>query len=68
MYFDNLIGVRDCCDKVICLYSDNDPYVKFEAEKDFADNIATEQVVIKDGGHLNFEAGYSKFEKLLEYI
>ena len=39
MYFDNLEDVKQYANEIICFYSDNDPYVKYEAEKDFADKI-----------------------------
>ena len=68
MFFENLEEIKKYCDEIICFYSDNDPYVSFEAEKDFADRIATEQFVISDGGHLNSESGYEKFEEMVKYI
>ncbi len=39
MYFDNLEDVKKYANEIICFYSDNDPYVKYEVEKDFADKI-----------------------------
>ena len=75
--FNNYLGINEEYDEVnlkglaeeiICFYSKNDPYVKFEAEKEFADTIATKQIVIDDGGHLNSESGYSEFKELLEYL
>lgn len=68
MYFDNLKCIKNYCDDIICLYSDNDPYVKYEAEKAFADEITENQVIIPGGGHLNAEFGYEKFDELLKYI
>ncbi len=68
MYFDNLSDVKNYADEIICFYSKNDPYVKYEVEKEFADTIATKQVLIEDGGHLNSESGYSEFKELLEYL
>lgn len=68
MYFDNLKDVKKYCNEIICYYSDNDPYVKYEAEKEFADEIATEQILISGGGHLNAESGYTEFVNLLKYI
>lgn len=44
MYFDNLEDVKKYANEIICFYSDNDLYVRYETEKDFADKIATEQV------------------------
>jgi len=46
----------------------NDPYVKFEVEKSFADSISNEQYVIKNGGHINAESGYTKFEEVLKVL
>ena len=68
MYFDNLEDVKQYANEIICFYSKNDPYVKYEVEKEFADTIATKQIIIDDGGHLNSESGYTEFEELLEYL
>lgn len=68
MYFDNLEDIKKYANEIICFYSKNDPYVKYEVEKEFADTIATKQIVIDDGGHLNAESGYSEFKELLRYI
>lgn len=67
MYFDELKDIKNFCDDIICFYSDNDPYVKYQAEKDFADLIANKQFCIKNGGHLNSESNYSEFKELLNY-
>ena len=68
MFIDNLSDIKNYCDNIICFYSDNDPYVKFEVEKNFADTISSEQHIIKDGGHLNSESGYTEFAELLKYV
>ena len=68
MYFQNLEDVKELAEEIICYYSKNDPYVKYEVEKEFADTIATNQIVIDDGGHLNSESGYAKFSELLKYL
>ena len=68
MYFDNLIDVKKYCKDIICYYTKNDPYVKYEKEKEFADTISDKQIIIEDGGHLNSESGYSEFPDLLKYI
>lgn len=36
MYFDKLEDVKQYAKEIICFYSNNDPYVNFEAEKEFA--------------------------------
>ena len=68
MFLDNLEDVKKYCSDIICYYSDNDPYVKYEKEKEFADTITDNQIVIKNGGHLNSESNYLEFEELLKYI
>ena len=68
MYFDNLADVKNYCDDIVCFYSDNDPYVKYEAEKEFADTITENQTLISGGGHLNSESGYTEFTELLKYV
>ena len=68
MYFDNLEDVKKYANEIICFYSDNDPYVKYKTEKDFADKIATEQVFISNAGHINSESGYDTFEDIVSYL
>jgi len=68
MYFDNLADVKNYCNDIVCFYSDNDPYVKYEAEKEFANTITENQVMISGGGNLNSESGYTEFFELLKYL
>lgn len=68
MYLDNLEELKKYCDDIVCYYTDNDPYVKYEVEKTFADAIATKQKLIQNGGHLNSESGYQEFPELLTEI
>lgn len=68
MYFDNLQDIKNYCSDIVCFYTDNDPYVKYDVEKEFADTITENQIVISGGGHLNSESGYIKFPELLKYI
>lgn len=68
MFLDNLKEVKNYCDDIICFYSNNDPYVKFEVEKDFADTISNEQHIINGGGHINSEGGYNEFKDILNVL
>jgi len=68
MYIDNLEDVKKYCNDIVCFYSDNDPYVKYEVEKEFAENLTNNTMVIPGGGHLNEEAGYKRFYELLPYL
>ena len=68
MFIDNFEDIKKYCNNITCYYSDNDPYVKFEVEKSFADAISNEQHIIKNGGHINAESGYTKFEEILKVL
>lgn len=68
MYFNNLKDIKKYCKDIICFYTKNDPYVKYEKEKEFADTITNKQIIIEDGGHLNTDSGYQEFKELLKYI
>lgn len=68
MYFEDIERIHNYCDDIVCLYTNNDPYVRYDVEKEFADAVSDIQVVVEDGGHLNSESGYIRFEKLLDYI
>lgn len=67
MYLDNLTDIKNYCNNIVCFYTKNDPYVKYEAEKEFA-RIAAKEIIINSGGHLNSESGYTEFKELLEEI
>lgn len=68
MYFDNIEDIKQYADEIICFYSDNDPYVKYEAEKEFADKIATEAILLPNAGHINSESGFNTFENIITYL
>ena len=68
MYFENLADVNQYADDIICFYSDNDPYVKLEAEKEFADSVSTEQILLPNAGHINSESGFNTFEEIVPYL
>ena len=68
MYLDNLSEIKNYCNDIVCFYTKNDPYVKYETEKGFASVVGTKEIVIPDGGHLNSESGYTEFVNLLEEI
>ncbi len=68
MYFDNLSDIKKYCTDIVCFYSDNDPYVKYDSELTFANAITNNHNMIKNGGHLNSESGYNEFPELLKYL
>jgi len=68
MYVENVEEIHKYCDNIICIYSNNDPYLKLEYLENFADEVGDKKEIIKNGGHLNEESGYDKFEEILKYI
>lgn len=68
MYLDNLEEVKQYAKEIICFYSDNDPYVNYEAEKEFAKTLEAEEVFISKAGHINSESGYDVFEDIVPYL
>mgnify|MGYP001161784600 CR=1 FL=1 len=68
MYFDSIENVKQYAKNIICFYSDNDPYVKYEVEKEFADKVSTEQILLNGAGHINAESGYDTFEDIISYL
>ena len=69
MFVDNLAGFKRHCKQIVCVISENDPYVQLSALQEFANSIATNVINIKDGGHFNSDSGYGiKFEELLKWI
>ncbi len=66
---ENLLGeVRNYVDDIICVYGDNDPYIPQSFLHELALKLKAKEIIIPNGGHLNSESGYEKFEELLEYI
>lgn len=68
MYFDELEEVKNYSKEIVCFYSDNDPYVKYEVEKEFANTVATKQILMPKAGHINAESGYDTFEEIVAYL
>ena len=65
---DKLNIVKSLCNEIICIYGDNDPYIPQEVFNDLANKLDAKKVIIPNGGHLNLEAGFDKFDEVLKYI
>ncbi|MCL2173703.1 alpha/beta hydrolase [Candidatus Saccharibacteria bacterium] len=50
------------------LHGDNDPYVPIEQAQEIARNLHVDLDIIKNGGHLNAESGYTEFPLILDII
>lgn len=48
------------------IYGDNDPFVDKKFPLDFAKKMNSKVMVVKKGGHLNEEFGYTKFPLILD--
>ena len=60
--------IKQNCKKFYIFHSGNDPYVPLEKAKELAKNLAVDVILVKNAGHFNEKAGYTKFELLLKKI
>lgn len=60
--------IRKNCPNFTIYHADNDPYFPIQLAEDLAKELNTGVKLIKNAGHFNEAAGYTKFEKLLEDI
>ena len=60
--------IKKYVNDIICIYGDNDPYIPHDVLHALAEKIAAKEVIIKNGGHLNADSGYTKFEEILKEI
>lgn len=65
---EELTKISELCHEIVCIYSDNDPYIPMEKAKFFADNIKAKKILINNAGHFNEKYGYKEFKEILEYI
>ena len=59
---------KDIAEQIICIKSDNDPFITQKALNDFAKNLKAKVINIKNGGHFNKTAGFEQFPQLLNEI
>ena len=62
------VKIRKNCENFYVFNSDNDPYIPLELGQDLADNLETDLILVKNGGHINAKAGFLEFSLLLEKI
>lgn len=60
--------VKANCRKFVVFHSNNDPYVPLSKAEFVAKRLGINIKLISNGGHLNAEAGYTRFPELLEEI
>lgn len=57
--------IKSNCDKFTLYHSRSDPYVPYEETLELRNRLSPEPRLIKDAGHFNKDAGYTKFKRLL---
>lgn len=67
-FCDHIEKIKDYAEEIVCFYSDNDPYVSYDALKDFATRVSTKEILISDAGHFNTESGYVTFPQLIDEL
>lgn len=65
---EDIINIKNYVNKITCIYGDNDPYIPQKVLHDFAKSIDANEIIIRNGGHLNSDSGYNSFEEILELI
>lgn len=60
--------IRDNCKKFTIFHSLTDPYVKVEKAEELQEKLSAELIIVKNAGHFNANAGYKKFDLLLERL
>lgn len=60
--------IKTNCKKFYVFHSNNDPYIPLDEAKNLAKNLGVDIILVKNAGHFNEKAGYTKFDLLLEKI
>ncbi|MEK6937549.1 MAG: DUF4202 family protein [Nanoarchaeota archaeon] len=66
-YFDYQ-KIKCNCKNFSVYHSDNDPYLPLSLGKELAEKTGVKLTLVKNAGHFNEKAGYTKFPLLLEEI
>ena len=60
--------IRKNCGHFRVFHSDNDQYIPFKKAEDLAMRLCADLMLVKGAGHINEQAGYTKFPLLLDEI
>ncbi len=60
--------IKKSCKKIIIIHGDDDKFVNISQAKDLSEQLQSELIIIKNGGHLNSYDGYIKLPQLLKEI
>ncbi len=64
----NWMTIKQNCGRFYLFHSDNDPYVPISEADKLSDNLGVKSVLVKNAGHFNEQAGFTKFDLLLDKI
>lgn len=64
----NWPAIKKNCGNVTVFHGDNDSYVPLTQAETISEKLDTSLHIIKDGGHINTESGYTEFPEILEYL
>ena len=67
-FMQNLKHARSIAKEIVCIKSDDDPFITQEALNNFAKELNAKTINIVNGGHFNNNAGYNEFPQLLSQI
>jgi predicted alpha/beta hydrolase family esterase len=60
--------IKSNCKNFVIFHSNNDPYVPLIKAEHLAKKLGVNVKLVENGGHLNAEAGFTKFELLFDEI
>lgn len=60
--------IKKTAKKFVAVHSDNDPYVPMRNGELLRDKLGAELLIIKEGGHLNAENGYTELPIVLDIL
>ncbi len=60
--------IKEHCNDFYIYYSDNDPYVPQALSESVAKKLSAKKFLVKNAGHFNKRAGYTKFEELWDKL
>lgn len=64
----NINTIKSRISETIVMCGSNDPYVNLSESIEYSELLNAKLIKIKDGGHLNAEAGYTEFQEILNLI
>ena len=68
-FMEDVKVAKDISDEIICIKSDDDPFISQQALNDFANELNAQTINILSGGHFNADSKYAdKFEEIIKYI